>query len=295
MFYVERKSFIIIFFLPADPSVYLPEKITGAMIIKKYKTGIVLSGGAARGFAHVGVLKALNEAGIYPDVISGVSAGAIVGSLYADGYKPDEIIEIFGEKKMFNFIRLAIPNSGLARITGMEEVMREHLRAKKFQDLEIPFFVAATNYNKGEIEYFNEGELLPRIIASASIPVLFAPVKIGDYSYVDGGVIDNMPLEPLKGKCRKIIGVHVNPTGYTDEAEGIMKIAVRSFHLSVSAEINNKINSFNPYIEPEKLRNYGLLDVGHGREMFQIGYEKAKEVISEKTNIRKRNNQTQGK
>lgn len=258
------------------------------MIIKKYKTGIVLSGGAARGFAHIGVLKALNEFGIFPDAISGVSAGGIVGSFYADGYKPDEILEIFGDKKMFNFIRLAIPNSGLARITGMEEVIREHLRAKQFKDLKIDFYLAATNYNKGEIEYFKEGELLPRIIASASIPVLFAPVKIGKYSYVDGGIIDNMPLEPLRGKCRKIIGVHVNPTGYTDEAEGIMKIAVRSFHLSVSAEIQNKINSFNPYIEPEKLRDFGLLDVGHAREMFQIGYEKAKEILSKKEKLKEK-------
>ena len=68
---------------------------------KKYKAGIILSGGGARGFAHAGILKALNEAGIYPDVISGVSAGAIVGAFYADGYTPDEIYEIFSQDRSF--------------------------------------------------------------------------------------------------------------------------------------------------------------------------------------------------
>jgi NTE family protein len=171
---------------------------------RRYKTGVILSGGGARGFAHAGILKALNEAGIYPDVISGVSAGAIVGAFYADGFSPVEIFKIFSQnKKFFNYAKISVPKSGLFRTIGLEENLSENLRAKTFEDLKIPLFIAATNMNIGKIEYFNSGDLVDKIIASASIPVLFHPVEIEDNYYADGGVIDNFPIFPIIRDCKK--------------------------------------------------------------------------------------------
>ena len=95
---------------------------------KKYKTGLVLSGGGVRGFAHLGALKALNEAGIYPDVISGVSAGAIAGALYADGYKPDEIIQMFQETKFSKYLEITLRKKGLLKMVSKRRKLLKYLQ-----------------------------------------------------------------------------------------------------------------------------------------------------------------------
>jgi NTE family protein len=168
---------------------------------KSYNTGLVLSGGGARGFAHLGLLQALNESGIFPDVISGTSAGAIVGSLYADGHSPREIMHIMNSGGRFHYFSPTVPKGGLLQISGIIKILKENLRAKTFQELKIPLYVTATDLNNGTIVYFSEGELICPVIASASIPVLFKPLIINNIQYVDGGVLDNFPIHPIEGKC----------------------------------------------------------------------------------------------
>jgi len=253
---------------------------------KKTKVGLVLSGGAARGFAHVGVIKALNEYGIYPDVVSGVSAGAIAGVLYCDGYEPHEMLEIIKDRSLFRYISLAIPKNGLLSMDNMQKVLDEALRAKRFEDMKIPFYCNATNLNKGTAEYFHKGELLQKVMASATIPMLFKPVMMNGYTYVDGGVMDNFPVKPIWEKVDKIIGVHVNPTGEVKEAKGLIKIAERSFHLSVNSHIDQMADSCDMFIQPENLKKFGLLSVSDGKKIYEVGYEKAMEVLK-KANTRK--------
>jgi len=253
---------------------------------KKTKVGLVLSGGAARGFAHVGVIEALNEHGIYPDVVSGVSAGAIAGVLYCDGYGPEEMLEIIKDRSLFRYISLAIPKNGLLSMDNMQKVLDEALRAKRFEDMKIPFYCNATNLNKGTAEYFHKGELLQKVMASATIPMLFKPVVMNGYTYVDGGVMDNFPVKPIWEKVDKIIGVHVNPTGEVKEVKGLIKVAERSFHLSVNSHIAQMADSCDMFIQPEKLKKFGLLSVSDGKKIYEVGYEKAMEVLK-KTNTRK--------
>ena len=125
----------------------------------QYNYGFVLSGGAARGFAHLGVAKALAEEGIRPDILSGASAGSIVGAYLADGYLPEEILEIFLIRKLFQFVQFTIPHFGFLSLEGLEEVLEETLHAKTFEELKIPLYISATNCNKGEIVYFHKGAL----------------------------------------------------------------------------------------------------------------------------------------
>src|SRR5664280_3364111 len=191
----------------------------------KFKIGLVLSGGGTRGFAHLGVIQALNEAGIYPDVISGTSAGALVGVLYADGYSPREIMTMMNWASRFNFMRPAMPREGLLQINGIIKILKTSLRSKTFSELKIPLFVSATDLNNGKVVYFSEGDLFEPVIASASIPVLFQPVKINDISYVDGGVLDNLPLRPIENKCRILIGSFVNPVGHVEKISGLISIS----------------------------------------------------------------------
>jgi NTE family protein len=251
------------------------------MVEKKYDIGLVLSGGGARGFAHLGVIKALNEAGIYPDVVSGTSAGALVGVLYADGYTPDEILHLMNGGSRLDFMRPALPREGLLQINAVMKILRSALRAKNFEELKIPLFVSATDLNNGKAVYFSKGDIFDPVIASASIPVLFQPVKIDDISYVDGGVLDNLPVRPIEDRCRILIGSFVNPVGYMEKISGLINIAERTFMLSMSKEIYEKSKKFNLFIAPPELRNYKILDPEKSIELFNIGYNATKEKLKE--------------
>jgi NTE family protein len=256
------------------------------MADKEYKIGLVLSGGGARGFAHLGLIQALNEAGISPDVISGTSAGALVGVLYADGYTPKEILKFMNTGSRFDLMRPALPREGLLQINGILKILKIYLRAKSFDELKIPLFVTATDLNNGKAVYFSEGELLDPVIASASIPVLFQPVKINEISYVDGGVLDNLPLKPIENKCKFLIGSFVNPVGRIEKISGLINIAERTFMLSMSKEITEKSKKFDLFVAPLELRNYKILDPEKANELFKVGYEATIEKLND-VNIKK--------
>jgi NTE family protein len=248
---------------------------------EQYKTGLVLSGGGARGFAHLGLIQALNDAGIYPDVISGTSAGALAGVLYADGHTPKEILKIMNSGSRLDFMRPTLPREGLLQIGGIIKILKANLHAKTFKELKIPLYVSATDLNNGKAEYFSEGDLLDPVIASASIPVLFQPVIINDINYVDGGVLDNLPLKPIENKCRFLIGSFVNPVGYMEKCNGLINIAERTFMLSMSKEINEKAKRFDLFVAPQELKNYKILDPEKAEELFDIGYKATKEKLND--------------
>lgn len=253
---------------------------------KQYKFGLVLSGGGARGFAHLGVIQALNESGIYPDVISGTSAGALTGVLYADGYTPKEILKLMNSGSRLDFMRPALPREGLLQMGGIIRILKSSLRATTFEELKIPLYVSATDLNNGKAEYFSEGDLFDPVIASASIPVLFQPVVINNIYYVDGGVLDNLPIRPIENKCQFLIGSFVNPVGYIKKISGLISIAERAFMLSMSKEITEKAKKFDLFVAPLELRNYKILDPEKADELFLVGYnatiKKLKEINLEK-------------
>jgi len=250
------------------------------MAEEKYKTGLILSGGGARGFAHLGVLQALNESEIYPDVISGTSAGALAGVLYCDGYTPKEILKIMKASSRLEYMKPTLPRDGLLQISGIIKILSGHLQAKTFEELKIPLFVSATDINNGKAVYFSKGELLDPVIASASIPVLFKPVIINNNYFVDGGVLDNFPIHPLEGKCAITIGSFVNPPGYEEHTSGLIRIAVRTFMLSMSKEMLEKSKKVDLFIAPEELKNFSILDPEKAEEIFRIGYKAAKTKLS---------------
>lgn len=253
----------------------------------KYRTGVVLSGGGARGFAHLGVLKALNDAGIFPDIISGTSAGALVGVLYADGYSPDEILILMNASSTLHYVRPTVPREGLLQISGIEKILQDNLKARKFEDLKLPLFVTATDLNHGRAVYFSEGELIRPVIASASIPVLFKPVIIDNITYVDGGVMDNLPVKPIEDLCEFKIGSFVNPVGKEETITSLVQIAERAFMLNMSKELDHKTHKFDLFIAPQELKDYKILDPEKAVEVFEIGYKetvkKLKDPYNQKT------------
>src|SRR6478736_7585188 len=131
------------------------------------KIGITLSGGGARGIAHIGVLKALEEMGVEISMISGTSAGSIVGALYARGYKPEEIIAIIQKVSVFRSVKPAWTWTGLLSLEGLKNVFLKYIPENNFDALRMPLTVAATDIERGETVYFSEGELIPCVMASS--------------------------------------------------------------------------------------------------------------------------------
>lgn len=248
---------------------------------EKFKTGLVLSGGGARGFAHLGVLQALHEAGIYPDIISGTSAGALVGVLYCDGHSPDKILGMMKRHSKLDYMRPVLPRDGILQITGLTKLLQANLTAQKFEDLKKPLVVCATDLNNGKPVYFSKGELVTAVIASSSIPVLFKPVIINNIYYVDGGVLDNLPVKPIENKCNFLAGSFVNPVGYEKSATGLITIAVRTFMLNQAREVEEKGKKFDIIIAPPELTKFGILEVEKADELFNMGYKKTKDKLKD--------------
>ncbi|MDE6577901.1 MAG: patatin-like phospholipase family protein, partial [Muribaculaceae bacterium] len=162
------------------------EGILDRLGIKKDATvGMALSGGGAKGFSHLGVLKAFEHFGIHPDILSGVSAGSIAASLYGSGLTPDEIIECFSEASGFgDFTEWAIPKEGFLKLTRFGKLLESWLPVKYLEDMKIPTVICATDFDHGKSVGWGKGEIVPRVLASCSIPIIFQPIRINGVNYV---------------------------------------------------------------------------------------------------------------
>ncbi|MFW6019420.1 MAG: patatin-like phospholipase family protein [Bacteroidales bacterium] len=246
------------------------------------KLGLVLSGGGARGFAHLGVLEVLEEQGVYPSIIAGSSAGSIAGTFYAAGYRPREIVDILMEKSFYQYTNLSNPlGGGIMKLNGMKELIDNKLNNCNLEDLNIPMIVCATNMNKGESTYFTEGPAGERVLASSSIPILFRLVTIDGIQYGDGGLMNNLPAKAVKDKADIILGVNVISPGYEENLGSVAKVALRSFHLGVAANILEEASYCDYFIDMPELMEYGLLKNSQGKKIFDVGYTKAKQYFRE--------------
>lgn len=237
------------------------------------KIGIAFSGGGARGAAHIGVLQALNDNGIFPDRISGSSAGSIIGSLYCAGYKPAEILKLSHEKAFLKIFKIGFLNKRLTELTYLKDFLNNHLNAHKFEDLILPIHVCISNINSGKFEIISEGKLIEVLAASCALPLLFKSVKINGSIYVDGGLLNNLPVEPLLKNCEKIIGVSVCPHETRTDVVGIRNMAERCLQLAIWGTMQHRFKQCNVAIEIEKSFRYSMFDVKKSEELFDIGYE----------------------
>ena len=245
----------------------------------KKRIGLALSGGGARGIAHIGVLQALEDQGIFPEVISGASAGAIVGALYAAGKRPGEIMEFVRKASFFKMFKVAIPFSGLTKLTYLRDKLAEIIPEDRFESLEKQLFVAIANLNTGECEMRSSGPLFDVVTASSSIPLLFQPVEIDGQLYVDGGLLDNMPVGPLKEICDITIAVNVMPHVEVSgkAVQNVLGIAQRCFDLSVLANSRPSMELCDLLIEPKEVHRFNIFQLNRYEPLFDIGYKAAME------------------
>ncbi len=244
--------------------------------------GLVLSGGGSRGVAHIGAIKALEEHGIYPTHVSGSSAGAIVGALYTYGYHWEHILEFFRSIQILNIKKYAIGKPGFIDAEKFYPEFNRYLKEDHFSALKKPLAITATNILSAKLEVFTDGELIKPILASAAIPGVFAPVKIKDSYYVDGGVLNNFPVESLRSKCDILIGSYVN--GIEDITIEDLKhshnVIERAFRLKSVKEDYIKFRDCDLVISPKALSKYATFDKKHIDDIFKIGYNATKEALT---------------
>lgn len=236
------------------------------------EVGLALSGGGARGIAHLGVLKALDELGVNICMISGVSSGAIAGVLYAAGIKPDEILRLIKELSIFNIMRPAF-KIGLMHLEEVEKLYVKQLGAGvKFEDLNIPVVISATDMNEGITVYYSSGELIKPLLATSAVPILYKPVEFEGKLLNDGGLLNNLPLEPLSSNCDVKIGVHVNPINHKANITSMRGMVERSVLLAINNNVKLRMHLCDMLIEPQELKHYRLTNFRKADEIFDIGY-----------------------
>jgi NTE family protein len=275
---------------------------------KRPKIGLVLSGGGAKGFAHIGVLKVIEEAGIKIDYIGGTSMGAVVGGLYASGYNATQIDSIFHkvnfdellndyiprsaksfyEKRNdesyalslpFSNFKVGIPQAlskGLYNFNLLSRLTRHVRQVNDFNQLPIPFLCIGTNIETGQQVVLNKGNLAQAMLASAAFPTLFTPIEIDGQLLIDGGVANNFPVDEVKNLgADLIIGVDVQD-GLWDknQLKNATKILVQITNLHSIEQMKNKIKGTDIYITPD-IKNFGVLSFDRGREIIQRGEEAA--------------------
>lgn len=179
------------------------------------RIGYALGGGGARGAAHIGVLKVLERRGIFPDVVAGTSAGALVGALYAHGLKPADIEKLALElnwRDLGRFADITVPRSGLVEGKRIMTRLKSIIGDIQFSDLKLPLVCVATDIITGEEVLLCEGSVVNAVRASISVPGVMTPVRLAGRYLVDGGLVNQVPART----CRQIgaeyvIGVNVSP------------------------------------------------------------------------------------
>ena len=241
-------------------------------MVNDQKTGLVLSGGGARGICHLGVIKALEELGIRIDYLAGTSAGAITGALYSYGYKPEEAVKIISSTSFARSLRLAWRWTGLLSLDGLREIFIRFIPENSFEVLKIPMVVAATEIRKGRIEYFTQGELIPAILASCCVPAVFNPVELNGGLYVDGGVLDNLPVKAIQDKCQFIIGSHCNFIRSDVDLKNFRTVIERTLLMAINGNTTVSKSLCHVLIEPPDVGKFSGFDLSKAQEMYDIGY-----------------------
>lgn len=287
----------------------------------KPKIGLALSGGGAKGFAHVGVLKVLDSIGVKIDYVSGTSMGAIVGGLYASGYSGKDIEKIMNETDFYSILsnqknrretrffdkendkyifsfpikdkKIALPSSistGQNNIYILKELFKNVANISDFSEFPIPFMCMATDLETGETKIFEEGDIVQSIMASSALPSLLDPVKVGDRIYVDGAVTINYPAQPLKEKGIDIvIGVNLS-TGLStrEQLTNIVDILSQINDFSIQKETKKQIKYIDINIHPN-LKGMGVTNFDEKEKIEKLGYDEALKYATILDKLPKRN------
>ena len=243
---------------------------------------LALSGGAARGAYHLGVLHFIEENDITVKAICATSIGAIIGASWLSGISAKEQLAIFKSREFkkifsFNFFRKSI-----YKIDMNAEILDTLVPKRNIEDLDTPLYITAVDINSGENIYFNSGDIKSVCFASSALVPMFEPVEYNGHKLVDGGFIDHIPTKPLKSYVYETVGVNLHPIYEAEVKENIFSYIKRTFYLSTYRDSFEAKADCDIYITSKKLPTYSIFSFKHFDELFELGYQDAKEKFSSK-------------
>lgn len=249
------------------------------------KTGLVLSGGGARGFAQIGVLKVLEKNKIKIDSVAGCSVGALIGACYAYDQDPERIeklmLKIQSSKDVYDY---SFSTKGIIKGYKLQQYITEYFKEGKdikFKDLKIPLSINATDIVAGEEVVFNKGALVPAIMASLSYPGFFTTRKVDDKICVDGGVLNPLPLDHLEGMDYLILVDVSEEDKDIDEESNIKDIVIQSTLIMQKKLVENKVKECKTkyiIIKPD-LNKVPILAFKQSPKLIEVGEKEAEKCI----------------
>ena len=245
--------------------------------------GLALSGGAARGIAHIAVLETLELEGFPIRAIAGTSAGSVVGALYAAGMPPSEIRRVLLHVKWQDVLKFTIPKRGLISSEGIYRFMEKILPVKRFSSLPIPFAAVATDLKTAEKVVITSGSIARAVQASCSLPIIFTPAEINRKILVDGGVSSQVPVRTVREElgAKRVVAVNVNYKALElDKYDNLVKIAT---HLSVLWASRNarEEEKLADVVIQVNVRGIALYDLSKSRELLRRGRKATEDKLPE--------------
>ena len=242
---------------------------------KPPRIGLALGGGAARGFAHIGVIKALDEAGIRPDLVIGTSAGSLVAALYASGKGGAELASLAQAMDETAFTDWAFPGRGLIRGEALARYVREHTGGRSIEQMRLPLGIVATDLDNGQGIVFRSGDTGTAVRASSAVPAVFQPVRIGKREYVDGGLVAPVPVRYARQMGAKLV-IAVDITEVPDGAPtgDAMRMLLQTFSIMGRSINRFELREADVVLRPE-LAGVSGADFTSRRRSLQAGRDAA--------------------
>lgn len=236
--------------------------------------GLALGGGSARGLAHIGVLRGLAELGISVDYVAGTSSGSIIGALFAAGSSAAQLGELARGTGWRDLSQLLVPRRSLLSNERLEKLLDELLDRRAIQELPLPFAAVCTDLNTAGKVVLREGQVARAVRASCSIPGIFPPVEWQQRLLVDGGLVENVPVETVRAMgAQRVIAVDLYASAAgNNQIDGILGVLARSFEIMQRQQSQAQFYSADVSIAP-KMAGESLIDLHQSDHYIQLGYE----------------------
>jgi NTE family protein len=263
---------------PPAPAPVAAAPVPAPVQLRKVKIGLALGGGAARGFAHIGVIKALEAQGIVPDIVVGTSAGSVVGALYASGYNGFALQKIALEMDEATISDWALPffnkSSGVLKGEALQAYVNKAVHNQPIEKLKIPFGAVATDLKSGQPILFRRGNTGQAVRASSSVPGVFQPVNIGGRTYVDGGLVAPVPVRYAKEMGAEfVIAVNISSAAKGQATDSSVDVMMQTFNIMGQSINENLLREADVVITPP-LGTMGSADF-NGRNLAVLAGEQA--------------------
>ncbi len=260
----------------------LPSAYSQSSPFKKpaLKVGLALGAGSARGFAHIGVLKSLDQAGIKADMIAGASAGALAGVFYAAGYTPWQMEEVALKVRDVDVADFSTASKrGMFAGEAMQRLVNEYCKGAKLEQLKLPYAAIATNLKSGDSVMLRLGDTGMAVRASCSIPGVFVPAVIDGQELVDGGLTSPLPVKEARSLGADfVIAVDVGSKPQNNTSAGLYEVLLQSFEIMGRALTNAAATQADILIRPDTIR-YSSTDFSARKDIIQAGYEATQKML----------------